>query len=74
MVFQSSILPAVGILATPWHLDAQAIASIVVALLASFVAWAEMTIRKRLSPYSLLACGLFYVLYPVFVFVILPSL
>lgn len=74
MVFQSSILPAVGIFATPWHLDAQAVASIIVALLASFVAWAEMTIRKRLSPYSLLACGLFYALYPVFVFVILPRI
>ncbi|MGQ9454881.1 MAG: sodium:calcium antiporter [Armatimonadota bacterium] len=74
MVFQSSILPAVGIFATPWHLDAQALGSIVVALLASFVAWAEMTIRKRLSPFSLLAGGFFYLLYPVFVFVVLPRI
>jgi cation:H+ antiporter len=74
MVFQSSILPAVGIFATPWHLDVQAIASIVVALLASVVTWAEMNLRKRLSPYSLLACGLFYTLYPVFVFAVLPRI
>lgn len=74
MVFQSSILPAIGIFATPWHLNAQGIASIIVALLASFVAWAEMTVRKRLSPYSLLVGGVLYLLYPLFVFVILPRL
>jgi len=74
MVFQSSILPAIGIFATPWHLDAPAIASIVVALLASLVAWTEMTVRKRLSPYSLLAGGVLYLLYPLFVFVILPKI
>ncbi|MGC8862883.1 MAG: sodium:calcium antiporter [Armatimonadota bacterium] len=74
MVFQSSILPAIGILLTPWQLNPQAIASIIVALLASCVAWAEMTVRKRLSPYSLLAGGALYLLYPLFVFVILPGL
>lgn len=74
MVFQSSVLPAVGILFTPWHLNAQGIASIVVAILATFIAWGDMTLRKRLSPWSLLVGGALYALYPIFVFGILPRL
>jgi len=72
MVFQSSLLPAIGIFFTPWHLDAQAVAAIVVAMLASVIAWGEMSVRRRLSPYSLLAGGVLYLLYPLFVFVVLP--
>jgi cation:H+ antiporter len=74
MVFQSSLLPAIGIAFTPWVLDAKALASIGVAVLATSVAWADMTLRKRLSPYTLLLAGSFYALYPLFVFVILPRL
>jgi len=74
MVFQSSVLPAIGIIFTPWALDAKGLASIVIAVTATFVAWADMTWRKRLSPYSLVACGLLYLVYPVFVFGILPRL
>lgn len=74
MVFQSSVLPAIGILFTPWELDAKALASIVIAVLATFIAWADMTWRKRLSPYSLVVCGALYLLYPLFVFGILPRL
>jgi len=73
MVFQSSILPAIGILLTPWRLDPRALASIAIALFASFVMWGEMTVRKRLSPYTLLLGGLMYAFYPIFVFVIWPA-
>ncbi|MDO8588068.1 MAG: sodium:calcium antiporter [Armatimonadota bacterium] len=68
MVFQSSITPAIGILFTPWDLDKKAIASAVIAIAATVVAWGEMTWRKRLSPYSLLVGGLFYALYLIYVF------
>jgi len=70
MVFQSSITPAIGILFTPWALthDRAAMASAIVAIVASIAAWAEITWRKRLSPYSLLVGGLFYAVYPVYVF------
>lgn len=74
MVFQSSVLPAIGILFTPWELDPRALASIVIAVMATFIAWADMTWRKRLSPYSLMACGLLYALYPIFVFGVLPRM
>lgn len=74
MVFQSSILPAIGIIFTQWQLDQKAIASMVVAIVASFLLWADMTLRKRLSPYVLLAGGALYLLYPLFIFVILPAM
>ncbi len=67
MVFQSSIPPAIGLVFTPWDLNPQAIACVVVALGSAGVAYAEMTWRKRLSPYSLLLGGLFYVVYLVWV-------
>lgn len=71
MVFQSSITPAIGILFTPWELTHQAVASIIIALAATSIAWAEMTWRKRLSPYSLLIGGLLYAAYPILVFCVL---
>jgi len=74
MVFQSSVLPAIGILFTPWSLDPHALISMVVALLASSTIWAEMTLRKRLSPYSLLIGGVFYALFPIAVFWVLPMM
>ncbi|MCE5198537.1 MAG: sodium:calcium antiporter [Armatimonadota bacterium] len=74
MVFQSSVLPAIGILLTPWILDAHAIISIMIAVLATFFIWMEMMILKRISPYSLLMGGVMYLLYPIAVFVILPAL
>jgi cation:H+ antiporter len=68
MVFQSSGPPAVGMLFTPWVLDRQALGCVVVAILSSAVAWAEMTWKGRLSPYSLLLGGLFYAVYLGWIF------
>ncbi|MFQ3548550.1 MAG: sodium:calcium antiporter [Armatimonadota bacterium] len=68
MVFQSSILPAIGITFTHWHLDSNGIACIIIALLASGIAWVDITIRKKLSPYSMLTGGALYLLYPIWVF------
>jgi len=71
LVFQSSVTPAIGIFFTAWRLEREALASIVIAVVAASIAWAEMTWRKRLSPYSLLIGGLLYALYPIYVFGIL---
>jgi cation:H+ antiporter len=68
MVFQSSVTPAIGIFFTSWRLNDQAIASILIAVFATAILWAEMTWRKRLSPYSMLFGGLMYALYPIYVF------
>lgn len=74
MVFQSSVLPALGIMCTGWsvqQLGPAGIGSIVVALLASSLLAADMMLRKRLSPYVLLLGTVFYALFPVYFFVIL---
>lgn len=68
MVFQSCIPTAIGILFTDWILTPQAIAAAVVALAASIFAWGELTLRKRLSPYTLLTGVLFYAAYIVSIF------
>lgn len=71
MVFQSSVLPAMGIFFTGWSradLGAEGLGSIIVALIGSSILWADITFRKRLSPYSLLLGGVIYVLFPIYVF------
>jgi cation:H+ antiporter len=70
MVFQSTITPAIGLMFTPWKLDATAIASAVIALTATLIIGGEMMLRKRISPYSLLVGGLLYAVYPLYVFVL----
>ena len=74
MVFQSSVLPAIGIICTGWgirELGRAGIGAIVVALLASSIIWGEMMIRKRLSPYALLLGGAVYLLFPIYFFGVL---
>jgi MFS-type transporter involved in bile tolerance (Atg22 family) len=68
------VLPAIGILCTGWgisELGRAGIGSIVVALLATCVIGGEMMLRKRLSPYALLAGGVIYSLFPIYFFGIL---
>ena len=72
MVFQASILPVIGILFTEWGMNTQALVTGLVAIVASVFAWAELTLRKRLSPYTLLAGIIFYVAYIVYIFVLQP--
>ena len=74
MVFQGSVLPAIGMLFTPWSPDPHAVVSMIIAMLASSIFWGEMTLRKRLSPYSLLIGGVLYALFPIAVFWLLPML
>lgn len=74
MVFQSSVLPAIGIFCTGWsveELGPAGIGSIVVALLATSILGAEMTLRKRLSAHALLLGGAFYLLFPIYIFGVL---
>jgi cation:H+ antiporter len=73
MVFQSSIPTAVGILFTNWVLTPQALAAAIITLAASIFAWAELTFKKRLSPYTLLSGIFFYAAYLVYTFVLAPT-
>jgi cation:H+ antiporter len=64
MVFQGSLLPALGILLTPWEVRSEVIAGLVLTLLAS--AWVLWPLhRGGLRPYHLLVNGLCYLAYIV---------
>ena len=67
MVFQSSIPTAIGIAFTSWEANPQVVVTGLVALIASIFAWAEITWRKRLSPYTLLAGVIFYIPWLIFI-------
>lgn len=74
MVFQSSVLPAIGIICTGWgihDLGHAGIGSIVVALLATMIFWVDIMLHKRLSAYAMLLGGLLYALFPIYIFGIL---
>ncbi|MFQ5993579.1 MAG: sodium:calcium antiporter [Acidiferrobacterales bacterium] len=66
MVFQGSLLPALGIVLTPWAPRPEVLASAAVALLASGYL---LVLRRRgnVRPYHLIVNGALYVAYGVFV-------
>jgi len=67
MVFQGSLLPAIGIMLTPWELRPEVLLGLVVPLIAS--AYLLLMLRSgALRPYHLLVNGLLYVGY----FIALP--
>ncbi len=67
MVFQSSIIPAIGIMLTPWTLEPLALVSAGLALLAAAVPFWFVRTRGRIRPVELLLGG---VVYLVFVFMV----
>lgn len=72
MVFQSSIPPAVGLAFTSWDLDTAAIVAVAVTLLSSATVMIEMTIHRRVTPWSLMSGGIFYVGYIAWVLLAAP--
>lgn len=63
MVFQSSIIPAIGIALTPWVLTPAAFMSAVIALASAGIILIYLVTKKRLRAYTLLVGGLFYSLF-----------
>lgn len=72
MVFQSSVIPAVGIALTPWKLNPVALLSAVCALLSALVVYLLITYRGYLDSRVLLCIG--GLLYIGYVFAILLNL
>jgi cation:H+ antiporter len=68
MVFQSSLIPAIGICLTDWQLTHSALLSAGLAITASLLLFIEMKTKKHISAPMLLISGLFYVLFLVEVF------
>lgn len=71
MVFQGSILPAIGIFLTPWTLSLTVTASSIVTILAS--AWMYLLVlrKMRMNLLTLIPCG---ILYMTFVTIVLMSI
>jgi cation:H+ antiporter len=62
MVFQGTLLPAIGILLTPWTPRIEVVTGIVITLAAA--AWLRINVRERGVPvWALLVCGVLYVTY-----------
>ena len=65
MVFQSSLIPAIGIFLTDWQLNPGALLSAGIALLSAGVIFFELRTRKHISAPILMLGGVFYALFIV---------
>lgn len=68
MVFQSSLITAIGILMTEWRLSHAAFLTALLTLSSTGLAYWQIRRQKKLTPYTLLAGGLFYLLFVALVF------
>lgn len=68
MVFQSCIPTAIGILMTPWIFGAESIINIVLVYLSTVILFINLYRDKAFSAHILITCGLFYLIYLVYIF------
>jgi cation:H+ antiporter len=68
MVFQSSLIPALGIFLTDWQLTSSALVSATLALLSALIIFVQLRTRKHISAPILMAGGLIYAIFLVGVF------
>ncbi len=68
MVFQSSLIPALGIFLTDWQLTSSALVSASLALLSALIIFVQLRTRKHISAPILMAGGLIYAIFLVGVF------
>jgi cation:H+ antiporter len=65
MVFQATFPVSLGLLFTDWSLSGLSLLSAILALLSTLMVLADISIRKKLSPVTVLLSGLFYVIYAI---------
>ncbi|MDD2585424.1 MAG: sodium:calcium antiporter [Syntrophomonadaceae bacterium] len=63
MVFQSSLIPALGIFLTSWQLNRGALVSAMFAIISASVIYIELRTKKHISAPILMVGGIFYVLF-----------
>ena len=63
MVFQSSLIPALGIFLTEWHLTTGAFLSGIIALMSAGLIFYQLRIRKHITAGILMAGGSLYLLF-----------
>ncbi len=69
MVFQSALIPALGIFLTDWRLNSSILISACLALGSALLLFLELRAKKHISAAMLLLAGLFYAAFIVFVVV-----
>ncbi len=67
MVFQGSVITAIGILMTEWRLDATALATVALTLASVGLCYCQIRLKKHLTPGTLLAGGSFYFLFLILI-------
>ncbi|MEW8957656.1 MAG: sodium:calcium antiporter [Moorella sp. (in: firmicutes)] len=67
MVFQSSMVPAVGITMTSWDLTQGALISAILAIISAGLVYLQIRSKKYLTPYTLIGGGVFYSIFVVLV-------
>ncbi|KPK44048.1 MAG: hypothetical protein AMK74_05775 [Nitrospira bacterium SM23_35] len=65
MVFQSTFPVSIGLLFTEWKLTGMAFFSAVIALVSTCIVLLELTVRKRISPFTMLFGGGLYLIYAI---------
>ncbi|MFZ5907136.1 MAG: sodium:calcium antiporter [Nitrospirota bacterium] len=68
MVFQSTFPVSVGLLFTEWKLTGMAFFSAIIALTSALIVLTELILKKRISPHTMLAGGVLYLIYAIFLF------
>ncbi len=69
MVFQGSIITAIGILMTDWHLNTAALLTVGLTFASVGMAYLQIRIKKHLTPGTLLVGGAFYFMFLVLIFI-----
>jgi cation:H+ antiporter len=68
MVFQSSVIPAIGIFMTDWQLTGGAFIAAILALTSAAVMYIELMRKKHISAGVLIGGGVFYGIFLISVF------
>lgn len=63
MVFQSVILPSIGIIFTDWHFVSGSLAPVILTYISAGMAYLSLLVFKKLNAYVLLGGGLFYAIF-----------
>jgi cation:H+ antiporter len=69
MVFQGSIITAIGILMTEWQLNTAALLTVALTFASVGIAYVQIRFKKHLTPGTLLVGGAFYFIFLVLIFI-----
>jgi cation:H+ antiporter len=69
MVFQGSVITAIGILMTEWDLTNAAFTTVILTFMSVGLVYWQIRAKRKLTPYTLLAGGAFYIIFVMLVLV-----